>query len=149
MTFIDDITCSIYDMSSTVYDVTFTICVTSHNACISDITDSMFMTYPLYMASHSVMTTQLLCNFTATMPDIIFSVFLTLNTMYQFYEKKLMYVITGSKCMTPYALHMTSHPLFMTSHHFIYDIKSTIYDTTSTISDLTSTVSVSSHPLFR
>ena len=34
-------------MSSTVYDITFTICVTSHNACSSDITQSIFMTYPL------------------------------------------------------------------------------------------------------
>ena len=42
-------------MSSTVYDITFTICVTSHNACISDITHSMVMTYPLYMASHTVL----------------------------------------------------------------------------------------------
>ena len=57
-------------MSSTVYDITFTICVTSHSACISDITPSMFMTYPLYMASHSVMTTHPLCNFTASIPDI-------------------------------------------------------------------------------
>ena len=53
---IHDIACTIYDMSSTtVYDITFTICVTSHNACISDITHSMFMTYPLYMASHIVL----------------------------------------------------------------------------------------------
>ena len=55
MHFIPDITCTIYDMSSTVYDITFTMCVTSHNACISDITHFMFMTYPLYMASHIVL----------------------------------------------------------------------------------------------
>ena len=59
--------------------------------------------------------------------------------MYQFYEKKWMYVITASICMTPYALHMTSHPLFMTSHQFIYDVKSTISNITSIISDLTYT----------
>ena len=58
-------------MSSTVYDVTFTICVTSHNAYISDITHSMFMTYPLfYGITHSVMTTQPLCNFKVTLSDI-------------------------------------------------------------------------------
>ena len=33
----------------------FTICMTSNNACISDITHSMFMTYPLYTASHTVL----------------------------------------------------------------------------------------------
>ena len=54
MPFIDDITCTIYDMSSK-YDITFTVCVTSHNACISDITQSMFMTYPLYIGSHTVL----------------------------------------------------------------------------------------------
>ena len=52
---IHDITCTINDMSSIVYDIPFTICVTSHNACISDMTHSMFMTYPLYMASHIVL----------------------------------------------------------------------------------------------
>ena len=38
--------------------------------------------------------------------------------MFQFYEKKWMYVITASICMIPKALPMTSHPLFMKSHHF-------------------------------
>ena len=50
-----DITCTIYGMSSTLYDITLTACVTSHNACISDITHSMFMRYPLYMGSHTVL----------------------------------------------------------------------------------------------
>ena len=44
---------TIYDMSSTVYHITYMICVTSHNACIYDITNSM--TYPLYIASHTVL----------------------------------------------------------------------------------------------
>ena len=96
----------------------------------------------LYGITHSVMTTQQLCAFTATMNDITLSVFLTLNKMYQFYENMCMYVITASICMTPYALYMTSHPLFMTSHHFIYDVKSTESNMASTLSDLTSTVSV-------
>ena len=78
-----------------------------------------------YGLRHSVMTTQPLCAFTATMPDITLNVFLTLHTMYQFYEMKWMYAITGSICMTPYALHMISHPLFMTSHHCSYHITST------------------------
>ena len=55
MPFIDNITCTIYGMSSTVYDITLTACVTSHNACISDITHSMFMTYPLYRGSRTVL----------------------------------------------------------------------------------------------
>ena len=126
-------------------------CVWCHIHYMCDITQCLYLWHQklyvydistLYDITHTVMTTQLMCNFTATMPDIIFSVFLTLNTMYQFYEKKLMYVITGSKCMTPYALHMTSHPLFMTSHHITYDIE-------STLSDFTSTVSLSSHPPYR
>ena len=98
--------------------------------------------FTLYGITHSVMTTQPLCAFTATMPDITLSVFLTLDTMYQFYENKWVYVITASICMTPYALHMTSHPLFITSHHFISDIKSTISNIISTLPDLTLTVSV-------
>ena len=55
MLFIDDLTCTAYDMSSTVYDITFTKCVTSHSACISDIAHTMFKTYPLYMASQTVL----------------------------------------------------------------------------------------------
>ena len=85
-----------------------------------------------YGIMHSVMTTQPLCSFTATMPDITLSVFLTLHTMCQYYEKKWMYVITASKCMTPYALHMTSHPLFTTSHHCSYHITSTALMTSHT-----------------
>ena len=98
--------------------------------------------FTLYGITHSVITTQPLCAFTANMPDITLSEFLTLHTMYQFYEKKWSYVITASICMTPYALHMTSYPLFMTSHHFIYDVMSTVSNITSTLSDCTSTVPV-------
>ena len=135
---IHDFTWTIYDVSSTVYDITFTICVTSYNACISDITHSIFMTYPLYMASHSVMTTQPSCNFTATMSDITPTVSVSSHPMYQFYQTQCMYDITATICMASYALHMTSQPLFRTPHHFMYCIK-------STISYLTSTVSMSSH----
>ena len=48
------------------------------------------------------------------------------------FEKKWMYVITASICMTPYTLHMTSHPLFMTSHHCSYHITSTALRTSHT-----------------
>ena len=102
----------------------------------------------LYGITHSVMTTQPLCNFTATISDIAPSVSVSSQAMYQFYQTQYMHDITATICMTSYTQHMTSHPLFMTSQHFIYDIKSTISDITSTISDLTSTVSVSSHPLY-
>ena len=132
----------IYDISSTLYDVTFTMCVTSHNDSIYDIKHYVYDIFTWYGLTHSVMTTHPLCAFTAILPDITLSVLLTLHTMYQFYEKKCMYVITASICMTPYALHMASHPLFMTSHHFIYDVKSTISNITSIISDLTYTLSV-------
>ena len=86
-----------------------------------------------YGITHSVMTTQPLCAFPATMSDIILSVFLTLHKMYQFYEKKWMYVITASICMTPYSLHMISHPLFMTSYHCSYHIASTAFMTSHTL----------------
>ena len=80
----------------TIYDITWTLfitshalymtshlhcmmshslCVTSHNDSIYDIKHGKFMTYSLVMASHSVMSTQPLCGFTTTMPDITFSVF--------------------------------------------------------------------------
>ena len=120
-----------------------------HIHCLCYITQRLYLwhqtlyvydIFTLYGITHSAMTTQPLCALTATMPDITLSVFLTLHTMYQCYEKKCMYVITASICMTPYALHMTSHPLFMTSHHFINDVKSTTSNITST--SITSTVPV-------
>ena len=145
--YIHYITHIIYDISSTLYDVTFTMCVTSHNDSLYDIKPYLFMTYSLDLALHSVVMTQPLCAFTATMPEITLSVFLTLHRMYQLYKKKWMYVITAYICITPYALHMTLPPGFMASHHFIYDVKSTISNITFTLSDNTSTVSMSSHPL--
>ena len=132
MHYIHSITRVIYDNSCTPYDVTFTICVTSHNDPIYGIKHYMFMLYSLDMASGSVMTTKPLCAFSATMPDITLNVFLTLHTMFQFLEKKWVYVITDSICMTPYAIHMTSHPLFMTSHHWSYHITSTARMTSNT-----------------
>ncbi|CAM9181144.1 unnamed protein product, partial [Rangifer tarandus platyrhynchus] len=81
-----------------------------------------------------VMTTQPLCNFIATMSGITPTVSVSSHQMYQFYQIQCVYDITGTICMTTYALHMTSHPLFMTPDHFIYDIRSTISDLTSTVS---------------
>ena len=85
-----------------------------------------------YVIRHSVMTTQPLCAFPATIPDITLNVFLTLHRMYQFFGKKWIYVITATIYMAPYALHMTSHPLFMTSHHCSYRITSTALMTSHT-----------------
>ena len=103
----------------------------------------------LYGITHSVMTTQPLCNLTATMSDITPIVPVSSHPMYPFYQTQCMNDITTTICITSYALHRTSHPLCMTTHPFLYDIKSSISDITSTISDLMSTVSVSSHPLYR
>ena len=144
MQFIEDITCTIYDMSSTVYDITFSICLTSHSACISDIKNSMFMTYPLYMASHTVLWQHNNCVSSETLCMYVIppTVSVSSHPKDQFYQTKCMYDITATMCMTSYALHVTSHPQFKTSHHFMYDIR-------STLSDLTSTVSLSSHPSYR
>ena len=53
--YIQYITCIIYSNSYTLYDVKFTICGISHNDSIYDIKPYMFMTYSLYMASHTVL----------------------------------------------------------------------------------------------
>ena len=119
------------------------LCMMSYSLCVLHHYTSLHVydLFILYGITHIAMTTQPLCAFTATVPDITLSVFLTLHKMYEFCEKD-MYVITASICMTPYTLHMTSNPLFMTSHYLIYDVKSTISNITSSLSDLTSTVSV-------
>ena len=145
-----DITCAIFITSHALYMTSHLLCMMSHSLCVLHHTMTLSVTsnpiclwhIHLYGLTHSVMTTQELCAFTAIMSDITLSVFLTLHTMYQFYVKKWMCVSTASIYMTPYALHMTSLSLFMTSHHFIYDIKCTVSNITSTLSDLRSTVSV-------
>ena len=118
----------------------------------------------LYGVTHSVMTTQPLCNFTATMSEITHTVSVSSHIMYQYYQTQCMYDITATMCMTSYALYVTSHPQFRTSHHFMYDIRSTLSDLTFTVSlsshppdplyhshymyDLTSSISVTSYPLY-
>ena len=102
-----------------INDISFTLWCHIHYVC--NITHWLYLwqqslyifdIFTLYGITHSVMPTQPMCAFTATMPDITLSVFLTLQTMYQFYEKMWMYVITASICMTIYPQHMRSHPLF-------------------------------------
>ena len=142
-------------MSSTVYDITFTTCVTSHNACISDITHSVYDISTLYGITCSVMKTQTLCNFTATMSDITTTLSVSSHPLDRFYQTQCMYDIAATICMTSYA-HVTSHSQFRTSHHFMYDIRSTLSYLTSTvfclhtrsIDDITATVCMTSHPVF-
>ena len=92
----------------------------------------VYVIFTWYGIRHSVMTTKPFCAFPATMRDVTLNVFLTWHTMYQFFERKWMYVITASICMTSYALHMTSHPLFMTSHHWRNHITSSALITSHT-----------------
>ena len=96
----------------------------------------------LYGITHSVMTTQPLCNFTASMSDITPTVSVSSHPLDHFYQTQCLYDITTTMCMSSYSLHVTSHSQFRTSHHFMYDIR-------STLSDLTSTASLYSHPPYR
>ena len=137
---INDITCTIFIPSHALYMTTHLLCMMSHSLYVlhhkmtqSMASNTIYLCYiQWYGILHSVMTTKPLCAFPATMPDITLNEFLTLHTMYQFFEKKCMYVITATICMTPYAIHMTSHPLFMTSHHWSYHITSTALMTSHT-----------------
>ena len=104
MPFIDDITCTIYDV---IYCVWYPI----HYMC--DITQCLYLSHDtlydydistLYGITHSVMTTQPLCNFTATMSDITPTVSASSHTVDQFYQTQFMYDITATMCMTSYAL---------------------------------------------
>ena len=121
------IICIIEDIIFTLYDNLYYLwqCYITEWPCLWHQSLYIYDIFTWYGIRHSVMTTKPLCAFPATMPDITLNVYLTLQTMYQFFEKKWMYVITASIYMTPYALHMTSHPLFMTSHHCSCHITST------------------------
>ena len=114
-----DITCpllmtshALYMTSSTVYGIPFTICVISHNACISDITHPMFMTYPLYMESHRVFWEHNYC--VTSQPLCLIS-----HALY------LCHQCCGS---------ILSNPVYVWHHsHYVYDIICTTCDITSTI----------------
>ena len=157
MPFIDDITCTIYNMSSTVYDITFSICVTSHNTCISDITHSMFMTYPLYMASHTVLwqhnncvtsqplclTSQLqyLCHHTHWINFINPSVCMTSQPLCVWHHMHYMWHHIHNLghhitlCMTSGLLYLSSLPLYLCHH-------------THPIDDITATICMNWHPVY-
>ena len=147
---IHGIKCTIYDMSSTVYHITFTICVTSHNACISDITKSMFITYPLYMASQTVITTQPLC--------------LISHPVYLCHHIKCTSYIKPSACMTSQPLYIWQHMQYIWKHihslwhhNSLFMTWSPLYLTscslylchhTHTTDDITATLSMISRPVY-
>ena len=114
---IHDTTCTIYDIWSTVYDITFTICVTSDIGCISDITHSMVMTYPLYMETHSVIRTQPLCKLTAMMSDITPTVSVSsLRWHTHLYWCIAVSVTSQQVCKSSHLAHVWHHTQ-STSHH--------------------------------
>ena len=144
-------------MSSTVYDITFTICVTSHTACISDITHSTFMTYPLYMASHTVLCQHNHC--VSSQP-----LCLTSHPLYLCHHPECINFIKPSVCMTSQSLyvchhmHYILHHIHSLGHHTTYCMTSSpLYLTslpvylchhTHPINDITATICVISHPLY-
>ena len=156
MPFIDDITCTIYDMSSTVYDITLTICVTSHNAYVSDIKNSM--TYPLYMTSHTVLwqhkycvTSQPLC--------------LTAHPQYLCHHNQWINFIKPSVCMTSrplcvwYHMHYMWHHINNLEHHntlcmtsgplYLTAIPLYLCHHTQPIDDITATICMTWHSVYR
>ena len=85
--------------------------------------------WTLYGITHIAMTTQPLCNFTATMSDITPTVSVSSHIMYQYYQTQYMYDITATMCMASYALYITSYPNFLTTILSIYDITCTVFMT--------------------
>ena len=157
MPFIDDITCTIYDMSSTVYNITFTICVTSHIGSISDITHSMFMTYTLYMASHTVLwphnhciSSQALC--------------LISHPLYLCHHTQWIIFIKGSVCMTSQTLCVWHHMCYMWHHihnlgyhtilcmtsgpPYLTSLPVYLCHHTHAIDDITATICMTSHQVY-
>ena len=157
-----DTICTTYDIISTLYENTplylmtsSPLCLTSHPVYLTspqiDITQFLYLwNHTLYVydistiygITHSVTTTHILWNFTATISDIIPTVSVSSHAVDEVYQIQCMFDITATMCMTSCALQVTSHPQFRTSHHFMYDKR-------YTLSDLNSTVSLSSHPPYR
>ena len=107
-------------------------CVWYHIHFMCGITQCLYLWYHtlsvydisiLFGITHSVITTQPLCIFRATMSDITPTVSVSSHPVDQFYHTQFMCDITDNMCMTSYALHVTSHSQFRTSHHFMYDIR--------------------------
>ena len=157
MHFIHHITCTVYDIPSTVYDITFSICVTSHNASFSDLTHSMFMTYPLYMASHTVLWQHNHC--VSSQP-----LCLTSHPLYSCHHTHWINFIKPSVCMTSQPLyvwhhiHYIWHHIHSLGHHTTLCMSSTpLYLTsrplyvchhTHSIDDITATICMITHPVY-
>ena len=140
-------------------------CLWYHIHFMRDITQCLYLWHgtlyvydisTLYGITHSVMTTQPLCNFTLSMSDITPTESVSSHTVDQFYQTQCIYDITATMCMTSYALQwhhihnlahhntlcMTSVPLYLPSlplhlcHH------------THPIDDITATIYLTSHPAY-
>ena len=158
-----DNTCPLLMTSHALYMTSHLLCMISHSLYVWHHTMTYLWYHTLYVydksslygITHSVMTTQQLCNFTATMSDITPTVSVSSHPLDQFYQ---------TKCMTPqplcvwhhmhYMWHhihnlghhttlcMTSGPLYLTSlplylcHH------------THPIDDIRATICTNSHPVY-
>ena len=116
MPFIDKITCAIYDRSSTMYDNTFNICVTSHNAFISDITHSIIMIYPLYVASHTVLWKHNNCVSSQPLCLISHPLYLCHNTQWINFIKPSACVTSQPLCVWHH-MHYMWHQIHNLGHH--------------------------------
>ena len=142
-------------MSSTVYDNTFTICVTSHNACISDITHSM--TYALYMTSHTVLWQHK--HWVTSQPQC-----LTSHQLYLCHHTHWMNFIKPSVCMTSQPLcvwhhmHYMWHHIHNLGHHatsgmtsgpaYLTSLPLYLCHHSHRIEDITATICMTSHPVY-
>ena len=161
------ITHIIYDISSTLYDVTFTMCVTSGNDSIYDIKYCKFLTYSLYMASHTVLWPHNHCVPSQTLC-------LTLHSVYLWHYTQCTNFMKRRECMSSYPLYvwhhmhyvwhhfhslwhdntlfMTSSPLYLTSHYRwqVYLILYPLYlcNHTHSINDITITLCLISHTVY-
>ena len=119
--------------------------------------------FTLYGNTHSVMTTQSVCAFTATMPVITLSVFLTLHTMYHFMKRSqcmssqpiyvwhhMHYIWHHLHALWHHAtLFMMSSPLYLTSHS-LYLTSRLLYlrQHTHSLNDITATLCMISHTVY-
>ena len=157
MPFIDDITCTTHDMPSTVYDITFTLCVTSHNACISDITHSIFMTYPLYMASHRVLWEHNICVNSQPLCLTSHPQYLCHHTHWKNFIKPCVCMTSQPLCVWHH-IHYMWHRIHNLGHHITLCMTSGPLYLTSLplyfchhphpIDDITATICMNSHPVY-
>ena len=140
------------------------MCVTSHNDSIYDIKHYMFMTYSLYMASHTVLWPHNNC--VPSQP-----LCLTLHSVYFWHYTQCTNFLKRSECMSSQPLYvwhhmhyiwhqihslwhhttlfMTSSPLYLTSHP-LYVTSHPLYlcNHTHSINDITATLCIMSHTVY-